>query len=320
MRRKKRVVIAGLAVPLLALACSKATAQSMTGPHILSYGGEVAIGLDTLSKRSEVDENRIDSLTWEPVGSNVPFAVNEPTNGPIACGDPEEFYGQAEGYPNASLPPRMVIGGQRTAYSQLENLRLRAVTAKTFTGTVTCPSVHEDGLTRTEYAVRQEFPGSFKVTRTFRFNSGLGIVQNTGFRPFMPRSGLSFFKYVLVPNSTGQLITYDVSNCVSAPCSITDWNGVWFAHDDGYGDGMFIIRDSSSTTPAFVGIQSGGLSNSNFSSVVLVQPAKGWSGTLTETEYVCFYNQNLWPNHGPTLPSLCVPPASPAVKKPATTR
>jgi hypothetical protein len=282
---------------------------------------DVTIYLDTLAKRSDVDVNRIDTLYWGTDGF-FPFAANEPANGPTACGDPVEFFGQAEGYPDTSLPPLMVAGGQRASFSSTENIRAHILTAKTYTGVATCPSIHEDGLVRTTYQLGHPLAEGFKVSRTFRFNAGLGVVKNTGLRAFMPRTP-SIFKYVLVPNSTGQLVKYDATNCVSSPCTVTDWNGSWFTHDDGYGDGFFIIRDPSSTAPAFVGIQFGGISNANFSSIVLNQPPAGWSGTVTETEYICFYDHNTWVTQGPTLPNYCNPISPLTVKgskKPATTR
>jgi len=122
------------------------------------------------------------------------------------------------------------------------------------------------------------------------------------------------FHYVVVPNAEGKVVTYDSANCTSAPCTVTDWNGSWFADYDGSSFGLIVIRDPSSTAPAFVGIQSGGVSNANFTSIVLTQPAAGWSGLLTETEYVCFFNQRTW-TIGPKLPPDCVPPSASSVRK-----
>jgi hypothetical protein len=148
---------------------------------------------------------------------------------------------------------------------------------------------------------------AFKIERTLRFKSGLGVVKNTGLRAYIPRVQ-SYFRYVLVPNKAGKLVTYDSANCVSSPCAVTDWNGVWFADTDGSG-GIIVVRDASSTAPAFVGIQSGGLSNANFSSIVLEQPSAGWSGVVTETEHVCFFADGSW-NPSTTLPFGCGHPAT----------
>jgi hypothetical protein len=119
----------------------------------------------------------------------------------------------------------------------------------------------------------------------------------------------------LVPNKEGQLVTYDSNNCTTAPCAVTDWDGTWIADDFGGGSGLLIIRDPSSIVPAFIGIQSGGAANSNFSSIVLSQPAAGWSGIVTETEILCPYDQNTWTPKPGTLPYDCNIPPEPAAKK-----
>jgi len=207
----------------------------------------------------------------------------------------------------------MVIGGQRASYQSTENRRVGVGVAKIYTGLATCSGVQEDGLVRTEYSLSANvgvgnYFDAMKIVRTFNFKSGLGKVQNTGLRAYIPRVQ-SYYRYVLVPNKAGKLVKYDSASCVSSPCAVTDWNGVWFADWDGGGTGIIVIRDASSGFPAFVGIQSGGLSNANFSSIVLQQPATGWSGILTETEYVCFFGEGSW-NPSPALPSSCGPAAS----------
>ncbi len=283
-------------------AIAKPATSSGPGPHELTGNSDVTIRFDTLSKKAENDENRIDSLIWAPF-AGLEYAAVEPATGVTACTDPIEFFGQAEGYPDTTQPPRMVIGGQRASYSSNENVRVGISTAKTYTGLAVCPAVSEDGLVRTIYTLDVSYHGAFKVERTFRFKSGLGVVQNSGLRAYIPRTPAQFH-YVIVPNKEGKLVTYDAANCTSSPCAVTDWNGVWFAHYDNGGSGIIVIRDASSKAPAFIGIQSGGLSNANFSSIVLQQPAAGWSGLVTETEYVCFFGEGSW-NPSTTLPYDC---------------
>jgi hypothetical protein len=113
----------------------------------------------------------------------------------------------------------------------------------------------------------------------------------------------------------GQLVRYDANNCTATPCTVTDWDGTWIADDNGSNQGIVIIRATPSTLPAFVGIQSGGLSNANFSSIVLPQPAGGWSGFVTETEYICAYNGDVWIPTPGTLPRLCQVGLDPATAK-----
>ncbi len=303
---------AGLLVACGALAVipSPATAQpvysSGPGPHTLA-GSDVTINFTTLSGKATNDEDRIDSIVWGPRVS-VPFVANEPANGPERCGDPVEYFGQAEGYPDSTQPPRMVVAGQRASYYAKQNDHQHLATAKIYTGLATCSGVQEDGLVRSIYSLNGTdtdgtYPDALKVERTLRFKPGLGVVKNTGLRAYIPRVP-SFYRYVLVPNKAGKLVTYDSASCMSSPCAVTDWNGVWFADYDGTSGGIIVTRDPSSTVPAFIGIQSGGLSNANFSSIVLEQPLAGWSGVVTETEYVCFFASGSW-NPGSTVPYAC---------------
>jgi hypothetical protein len=126
----------------------------------------------------------------------------------------------------------------------------------------------------------------------------------------MARLPISPYHYTLVPDMWGNVQTYDANNCAS-PCTVTDWNGTWLADDDGNGNGMAIVRASSSTAPAFVAIDSDGFSSSNLSSVVLAQPADGWTKPVVETEYLCFYDPTSWPASAQAagqLPAGCTVP------------
>ena len=68
-----------------------------------------------------------------------------------------------------------------------------------------------------------------------------------------------------------------------ADCEQTDWNGRWFADDDGSGSGMVVIRSSLSTAPALLTINNDSFSASNLSSVVLIQPVTGWTPSRLRT-------------------------------------
>ncbi len=321
---KSQIVSAAIRVfARLVLCCGAAgqiaaTTDSGNGPHTLTNGG-VTMSFDTLAKEAVDDANRLDNVVWSGT-SGFNYAAVEPSSGAYSCGDPDEFFGQAEGYPDASQPPRMVLGGEHTSYDARTNRRLGAAVAKIFVGQATCPGVQLDGLTRTTYNLSYDYLFAFKVERTFRFKPGLGVLANTGLRAYVPRV-ISNFPYVYLPNSAGKVVSFDSRNCTASPCTVTDWNGTWFADDRGpttNGEGVLVIRAPSSTAPAFVGIQYGGASNANFTSIVLQQPTNGWSGIVTETEYVCFYNDLTW-NRSTTLPPRCLPPpASNTSADPAT--
>jgi len=62
---------------------------------------------------------------------------------------------------------------------------------------------------------------------------------------------------------------------------------------------MVVIRDKSSTWPAVIAMdQDGGApgtGGANASSIALIYPAGGWTGVITETQWVCFYDSTSWP-------------------------
>ncbi len=296
------LLCAGLSCAAPALLAAPSWAGSSNGPHTLSVlGSNVAMYFDTIDPSAENDANRVERIIFYPENYSNYVALDS-ESGPKACGDPIAYFGEAVGYPDTATAPLMVAGGTHASWTSTSNSRQNVAQAKTFTGVQTCGTVHEDGLTRTVYTLKGKFTNSIAIKRTFRFNGGLGNVANSGLRAYVPRFN-SLFHYVLLPNAAGNVVRYDANNCVSSPCAITDWNGKWFAEDDGFDEGLFVIRDPSSTTPAFVGIQSSP-AGANYTSIVLMQPSSGWSGILTETESICFYSQNVW-NQGPTLPKTC---------------
>jgi hypothetical protein len=63
-------------------------------------------------------------------------------------------------------------------------------------------------------------------------------------------------------------------------CEVSDWNGRWFADDNGSGTGTVVFRDSSSTGPALVTVNYDQASNSNLTSIILIQPSSGGGGAL----------------------------------------
>jgi hypothetical protein len=71
---------------------------------------------------------------------------------------------------------------------------------------------------------------------------------------------------------------------------------------------MVVFRDSSSTSPALLAVNSDSASNSNLTSIVLIQPGAGWQAPVTETEWLCFYDPTTWTaaqQLAGTLPTGC---------------
>jgi hypothetical protein len=122
-------------------------------------------------------------------------------------------------------------------------------------------------------------------------------------RPFIPRLyPLDGFTEVLHPNAGGTaLLSEDPADCEFG-CLVTDWDGTWFAiHNPTTGTGM-IVRHAPSAYGVALWVDQDDSSNTNASSVQLLQPAGGFTGTVSETEFLCFYDSSLW------TPSTALPP------------
>jgi hypothetical protein len=109
------------------------------------------------------------------------------------------------------------------------------------------------------------------------------------------------YSLVVHPNAAGTALLTEVGNDCEFGCEITNWNGTWFAvHDPISGRGM-IVRHALSSNPVALWVDMDGGSQTTASSVALLQPAGGFTGTVSETEFLCFYNSSIW------TPSLALP-------------
>jgi hypothetical protein len=296
------------AVSCLPLAASLAAPPPHRAPRVLA-SSRITLSFDSLPGAATTDGNRIDAASWvNSAGTLVTgLAATEGSGSNGNCNDPYEYFGEAEGYPDEAQAPLMVTSGERASWTATG-----AEAATTKTSSKTCAGVVTSGNTTTAYTLSDsaDLVNAVQVVRTFKFAKHLGMLGNNGLRAYMARLPISPYHYTLVPDTAGNVQTYDANNCAS-PCTVTDWNGSWLADDDGTGNGMAIVRASSSTAPAFVGVDSDGYSNSNVSSVVLAQPANGWTKTVVETEYLCFYDPTSWPSSAQAagqLPAGCTVP------------
>ena len=228
--------------------------------------------------------------------------------GPISCSDPSEFWGQAYGAPEGSTPNVVFTNHVAT---------ITAATSKaTITGATTdCTSAPAIPVT-THYAMVKGAPNEVEITRRIGFSATSGPFSGVGVRPYVPRVADSAFTDVLVPNgaSTTTAVT-PISQC-PFDCFTTvgtSWNGHWLADvDPATGVAMIIRRDPSMTSAVQLTMNYDGYSQSNLSSFVLVQPAKGWKHAVSETEYLCFEDLKTWPQSArntATLPTGCGPAA-----------
>ena len=140
-----------------------------------------------------------------------------------------------------------------------------------------------------------------RVQRTFDFGT---TAFDHDLRPYIPRLyPRDAFTTVVYPNAAGSaLVTRLAASDCEFGCLVTDWNGDWFAvHDPQSGAGM-VVRHASTTAPAALWLDVDGGSATNASSVALLRPPGGFTGSVTDVQFLCFYDKKSW------KPRLSPPP------------
>jgi hypothetical protein len=259
-----------------------------TGGHTLQNARLTVVFGSTLNGYTTNDNDRVDAINWiDSSGATVGNYVA--VGGPLHCGDPQEFFGEAYGDSGDEGVPRphAVIGG---------------ITSKWIPGTTTSGTARNktlkscdetlDSKATTLYALstRSGTMSSLKIERTFHFPN---LVASGNIRAYVPRLQLAVYPFVLAPNAAGAVQTYNANSCPEN-CTVTDWNGKWIADDDGHGNGMAIFRNPAKNPPAQITVDWDGYSASNNSAITLVVPQGGWQGKVTETEFLCFYDAKSW--------------------------
>ena len=297
-RHFTRITVYGFA--LLSFAQTASSAHTISGippqgpsGNFLNNGSRLVIETGSNTNGfTTADADRVDFISWvNSDGATVSNYVA--VGGPLHCGDPQEFFGEAYGDSSDSgVPlPLAVIGGVISVWSSKIGTVLLKGTA-TVQSLASCDTTL-DAKTTTQYQVFTSagLINSLKITRTFKFSKQ---PADGNLRAYVPRLPLSIYPVVLAPDAAGVVQTYQAGNC-PVNCSITDWNGKWMADDDGTGNGMAIFRDPATNPPAQLTIDWDGFSSSNNSAVTLLEPVGGWARmTVTETEYLCFYDAKSW--------------------------
>jgi hypothetical protein len=215
------------------------------------------------------------------------------------CSDALEYFGNSwvsenEGTPSFVFSSLVGWGTTGTWSSSGHN---KVAVQSSSTG---CPaSAGLDVSTKYQFFDHGPAVNKIKVQRKFSFGS-TPFTYNV--RPYIPRLyPLDGYTQVLHPDASGtSLLTEDSSLC-DFGCQVTDWNGDWFAiHNPATGQGMVVRRGSS--TPAALWVDQDGASYTNSSSVLLLAPSGGFTGNVSETEFLCFYDSSTW------SPSLSTPP------------
>jgi hypothetical protein len=211
------------------------------------------------------------------------------------CGGDSEFFGNSwglEGSASWAAPVGAGTTGQWSAPG-FTNVRVRSSAAGCF-GTSGIPVA-------THYTF---FPNGAPqnrvlVHRAFSFGSTPFAVD---FRPYVPRLyPRDSFDTVVHPDASGtSLIVEDVNSCEFG-CLVTDWDETWFAVHDQYNERGMIVRHVPSANAVALWVDADGYSQTTASSVALLQPAGGFTGTVIETEFLCFYDGSSW------TPSLKLP-------------
>lgn len=251
--------------------------------------------------------DRLDHLSW--VDSSGARSGDLAAHGGTACGDTLESWGQAYAYPEGTQPIPVAAGtlASWTAYASGNG-----GTALTRGGS--CFGTQP--VATTSYSV---YPGplnarrnAYRVGRTIAFGATPVSYASEGVRFYVPRMPYATYRTVLYPSTSGGLRTTSAEGC-AADCPVADWAGRWFADDSalGKGRGLLVLRDPASTAPALLAVNWDSASGSNLTSVVLREPAAGWVGRVTETEWLCFYDRLSWPppTRALTLPLGCAVPS-----------
>jgi hypothetical protein len=288
----------------LAITMTAIWTQSASGKP-RTHGSAVAAGIVLTGGTIQVDFgdpstglpattlDRIDQITWSGGNGSLAGQNLAAHGGSGACGDPTEFFGQSFGEPEEQgTSPVIIYAGEAAVASNQTGLTLTTTT----TGKDCNGAPIGDATASTDYHV---YPlgdsdvNEMRVARTFNFSAATPIFATHGLHGYVPRIPLTY-AIVLYPNAAGTAInSMDASDCPS-DCEITDWNGKWFADDDDSGTGMVVFRDAASTAPAVLDINWDEFSESNLTSISLLQPTLGWKAPVTEIVWICFYDPSTW--------------------------
>lgn len=239
------------------------------------------------------DPERVTYLTWAPSGS-----TNYVAEGGGSCtgsSDPQEYFGQAYGDAGD-----FVIRGQSGSWTSTgSTATISSVGNPSCGGTTTTVS--------TGYVIEDTsaYQNEVQVTRTFHF--GTTAATTGSLRAYVPRLPIGVYSSVLYPSTSGSV----TSTGTSADGAIVgDWDAKkgWFADDNGAGTGMLVLRDPSDALVGSLVVDNDMNSASNNSDIVVAQPAGGWVGDQTETEYLCFYSPSTWSSddrNAGALPAGC---------------
>jgi len=253
------------------------------------------------------DPERIDTLTWK--NSSGVVSGNLAARGGGLCGDSQESWGQSYGSTEGQTPFLVVAGNTGTWTSPAAG----QVLIKTISS-ATC------GFTQIPVTTSYTFFGSgshateIEVTQKIPFGSHhFANPSQEGLRAYTPRMPVVTYSQVLYPDSTQKLVVGSIcDNC--APLGSSSWGGRWFADNNPTDNsGMLVLRATTDQPGAELEIDEDLLSESNNTAIDLPQPSGGWTTSIKEVEFLCFYDTTTWPlshrkpGRAVTLPAGCGP-------------
>jgi len=240
----------------------------------------------------------VDVLQWAGGGNLAPsFAVDACSSNIV------EHFGNSWVPPDPNSGGHVLVGSGSTGSWEQDGASI--VIHSTSSGCTASTTVPVE----TRYQFRQGIGrDTIEVERQFDF-SGSPLGQFQSFRPFMPRLTVAFDR-VLHPDATGTVLrTENVFACPYG-CLLSDWDGSWFAYYASSGplagQGMIVLRESSSTSARLWLDNDAGTTNTNSSSVILSPPAGGFAQKTTEKELLCFFDADSWGSAGQA--ALALPP------------
>jgi hypothetical protein len=247
---------------------------------------------------SQTDPEEITNLSW----NGSPNLTNTWTNPGQCPGDPDlEFFGNGWGTGGSGVHPVLVGGGTTGMWSSQSSQGSTEVDiVSSATG---CPPQTFGIPVTTTYQIPSS-GNKISVQRTFSFGTTPFAYD---LRPYIPRLyPENQYTRVIHPDAAGTGIVTENQKACDGGCQVTNWDGTWFAvHNPGSGQGMIVKRTSPPSPVALsLWVDQDGGSSASASSVLLLQPSGGFTGTVTEAESFCFYNSSIW-TPGLTLPSGC---------------
>lgn len=241
---------------------------------------------------SETNPEEIGYLSWN--GS-----ANLTNTGVADCGAPLEYFGNSWAAPDSADFVSLVGWGQSGSWAS-PNSRSVAVASASASASGCYGAL--DIPISTTYRFWDHGPAANRIQVQRKFDFG-ATPFTLDFRPYIPRLyPLDGYTQVLHPDAAGTTLLTQTPSLCPFGCQVADWNGAWFAmHNPATGQGL-IVRHAPSAYAAALWVDEDLASYTNATGVLLVAPAGGFTGTVTEVEFLCFYDSSLW------TPSLTLPP------------